>query len=122
MLLTVPLLCSLRWRGFECKRAHEVQRCLTQILVMQRGPQIDHVSLLLTAGAEALKGVVIEVHAEGAATTVRAMDWAGAAHLRACAVQLPRQVEVFQHAHDLQLRLDVIEIDEGVLAGLGVVW
>jgi hypothetical protein len=36
-------------------------------------------------------------------------------------LQLPRQVEVFQHARDRQLRLDVSEIDEGVLAGLGVV-
>src|ERR1019366_5919602 len=110
MCLTVPLLCWLRWRRFESKRTHEVQRRLAQILVMQRGPQIDHVSLLLTARAEALEDVVIEVHAEGAATTVRAMDWAGAALLRACAVQLPRQVEVFQHAHDRQLHLDVIEI------------
>src|ERR1035438_4690135 len=95
MCLTVPLLCCLRWRGFECKRAHEVQRRLTQVLVMQRGPQIDHVSLLLTARAEALEDVVIEVHAEGSATAVRAMDWAGATLLRAGAVQLPRQVEVY---------------------------
>ena len=106
MCLTVPLLCWLRWRGFECKCVHEVQRRLTQVLVMQRGPQIDHVSLLLATGAEALEDVVIEVHAEGAATTVRAMDWAGAALLRAGAVQFPRQVEVFQHARDRQLRLE----------------
>ena len=83
MFLTVPLLCWFRWRGFESKRVHEVQRRLTQILVMQRGPQIDHVSLLLATGAEALEDVVIEVHAEGAAMTVRAMDGAGATALRA---------------------------------------
>ena len=43
--------------------------------------------------------------------------------LRFCAgaVELSRQVEVFQHARDRQLRLDVGEIDEGVLVGLGVV-
>ena len=102
---------------------HEVERPLDpEILAMQRGPQIDHVSLLLATDAEALEDVFVEVHAEGAATTVRAMDWAGAALLRAGAVQLPRQVEVFQHARDRQLGLDVREIDEGVLAGLGVVW
>jgi hypothetical protein len=35
--------------------------------------------------------------------------------------QRPRQVEVLQDTRDRQLRLDVSEIDEGVLAGLGVV-
>src|SRR5271166_1351846 len=110
MYLTVPLPCSLRRRGFECKRVYEVQRRLTQILVMQRGPQIDHVALLLAPGAEALEDVVIEVHAEGAAMTVRAMDGAGAAFLHAGALQFPRQVEVLQDARDRQLRLDVSEI------------
>ena len=89
---------------------------------MQRGPQIDHVSLLLATDAEALEDVFVEVHAEGAATTVGAVDGAGAALLRAGAVQLRGQLEVFQHARERQLRLDVSEIDEGVLAGLGGVW
>ena len=82
MLLTFPLLCCLARRRFEGKRTHEVQGRLTQILGMQRGPQVDHVALLLATGAEALEDVVVEVHAEGAAMAVRAMDGAGTALLR----------------------------------------
>jgi hypothetical protein len=50
--------------------------------------EFHHVFRLLASGAEALEDVVI-------ATTVRGMDWASAALLRAYAVQLHRQVEVF---------------------------
>lgn len=67
MLLTVPLLCWLARRGFEVERAHQVERRLTQVQVMQRGPQVDHVSLLLTTRLEAVEDVGVEVDAEGAA-------------------------------------------------------
>jgi hypothetical protein len=43
--------------------------------------------------------------------TVRAMDGAGAALLRAGALQLSRQVEVLKDARDRQLRLDMSEVD-----------
>jgi hypothetical protein len=72
--------------------------------------------------AEALKDVGLKVHAECAAVASRAVDRAGATLLHAGAVQLSRQAEVFQHACDRQLRFDVCEIDEGVVAGFDIAW
>src|SRR5713226_3298313 len=67
LFLTVPLLCSLGGSGFEVERPYQVQSCMTQVQVMQRRPQVDHVPLLLAARVEALEHVLVEVHAKGAA-------------------------------------------------------
>ena len=66
---------------------HEGQRGLTQVQVMQGGPQVDHVPFLLALRVEALKDVLIEVDAKSSATPVGAMDRTGAALLRTGAAQ-----------------------------------
>ena len=113
----MPLLCCLAWRRFEGKRTYEVQRRLTQILVMQRGPHVEHVAFLLATGLKHWKTLSSRFTLKGRPWLCG--QWIGQA-LRFCAgaVELSRQVE---HARDRQLRLDVGEIDEGVLVGLGVV-
>src|SRR4051794_23881286 len=78
-LLTVPLLCA-RWRSrLQTERPHQVQRRLTQTLLMQSRPQVDHVALLAAPRVEAVEHPFVEVHAEGPAPAVAAVDWAGAA-------------------------------------------
>ena len=87
-----------------------------QVQVVQRRPQVDHVALLAAPRVEALEDVVVEVHAEGAAAAVAAMDRTGAAPLRAAAAQPRRQAQMIQHARQRQLPLEVGEVDEGALA------
>src|SRR5262249_45656456 len=93
---TLPLLCS--WSRFEVEGVHQVECCLAQILVVECGPQVDHVALLLTGGVEAMEHVGRVIHAERAATSVGAMDRACTALLRPRAAQARRQTEMVKHA------------------------
>src|SRR5260370_8875128 len=62
--LTVPLLCSLCWRRLQPKGARQVQGRGAQTHLVQRRPQIDHVSLLATPRVEASEDVVLEGDAQ----------------------------------------------------------
>src|SRR5689334_18646694 len=79
-ILTVPLLC---WRWLQVERAHQVERGGAQAQAVQRGPQVDHVPLLLTTRVKAVEDVLPQGHAEGAVAAVGAMNRTGAAFLRA---------------------------------------
>jgi hypothetical protein len=57
-LLTVPLLCSLCGRGFEPEGANQVDGGGSQVQVVQRRPQIDHISLLAAPRVEAAEDVI----------------------------------------------------------------
>ena len=92
----MPLLCS--GRRFKVERAHQVESGRAQVETVERGPQIDHVSFLLTARVETVEHVRAQVHAEGAATSVGAVDGTGATLLHAGATQLGGEAEVFEHA------------------------
>ena len=114
-LLTVPLLCSLNGRGFQVECPHQVERGLAQVEMVQRGPQVDDVPFFLAGRIETVEDVVMEVHAEGAAASVGAMDRTGAAFLRAWTAQARRQAEMLEDARDGQLTLEVGEVDEHAL-------
>src|SRR5262245_25286034 len=110
---TVPLLCCRR--GFEVEGVHEVEGGFTQTQLMQCGPQVDDVALALAVGIEALELAQRQVDAEGSAPAIATMDRAGAASLRTAAFQPRGQAEMIEQARHRQLRLEVGEIDEGVL-------
>ena len=60
--LTVPLLCS--GCRFEVEGLHQVQRRVAQTLVMNGGPQVDHVPVFPAAGVKAVEHLLVEVDAE----------------------------------------------------------
>src|SRR5262245_1685742 len=78
---------------------------------MQRGPQVDDVALLATAGVEAVEGVAVQVDAEGAAASIAAVDRAGTALLRAGAAPTRGQSKVIEHACDGKLPCQVREVN-----------
>ena len=81
--------------------------------MVQRGPQVDDVALSPALRLEALENVGVQVHAEGAAATVGAMDWAGTAPLRSAAARQPgRQAEMVEDARQRQLLFQVREVDK----------
>ena len=49
--------------------------------MMQGGPEIDDVALLVAGLVKAVELVVVEIHAEGSASGVAAVQWAGVAAL-----------------------------------------
>ena len=67
------------------------------------GPQVNHVALLAALRVEALKHVVVEVDAEGAAAAIAAMDRTGAAPLRTAAPQARRQTQMIEDPRQRQL-------------------
>ena len=75
LMSTVPLLCCLS--GFEVERADQVERCGAKRHATDTRPQVDHIAFLAAAGVKAVKHVLLQVHAEGATTTIAAMDRAG---------------------------------------------
>src|SRR6187402_2300166 len=72
--LTVPLLCCRAGDGFEAKGLHQVEGRVAQGQPLDGGPQVDHVALAAALPGEALEDVVVQVHAEGAAARVAAVD------------------------------------------------
>src|SRR5207248_11268141 len=63
-LLTVPLLCALCRPWFESEGANQVEGSSAQVEMMQRRPQVDHVSLLATARVEAGEDIVLQIDTE----------------------------------------------------------
>ena len=84
LISTVPLLGSLP--RFEIERADQVERGGAERHATDTGPQVDHIAFLAAAGVKAVKDVLFQVHAEGAATTIAAVDRAGPAALGAAAM------------------------------------
>src|SRR6516165_664893 len=107
--LTVPLLCS--GRRLQAEGANQIQGGVAQAHPVQRRPQVDHVPLALTLGVKALVLVQVQVHAEGAAAAIAAMNRAGTAPLRAAPPQTLRQAEVIEQPGYRQLRLQVREVE-----------
>src|SRR5262245_29509625 len=58
--LTFPLLCSVAGGWLEVEGAHQVQRGITQLEVVQRRPQVDDVPLLATACLKTVEHVLLE--------------------------------------------------------------
>src|SRR5262245_9684594 len=103
--LTVPLLCCRARDRFEVERLHQVERRVAQGQLMDTRPQVDDVALVAAPRGEALEDVVGQMHAEGAAARVAAVDRTGAAALRAVAAQPRRQAQEVEHARERQLPL-----------------
>jgi hypothetical protein len=82
----VPLLWPARWRRLQVERPDQIQRGAAQVELVQRRPQVDHVSLLAAPRVEADEHALIQVDAEGAAAPVGPMDGAGATALIATAL------------------------------------
>src|SRR5215469_3515493 len=108
--LTVPLLCCRVGDGFEAERLHQVEGSGAQGQTVDASPQVDRVALAAALRGEALDDVLGEMHAEGAAAGIAAVDRTRAAALRALAAQPRRQAEVVEHPRDRQLPLDVREV------------
>src|SRR5262245_11109025 len=108
--LTVPLLCCRAGNGFQAEGLYQIKGGVAQGQAVDAGPQVDHVSLAAALPGEALEDAVGEVHTEGAAACVAAVDRTGAAALRALATQARRQAELVEHGRDRQLPLDVREV------------
>src|SRR5260370_32917473 len=83
--LTVPLLCSLRWCGFQVEGAYQIEGGITQGQALDTGPQVDDVAFLGARRVEALKDAVVEMHAEGAAASVAPVERASATALATAA-------------------------------------
>src|SRR5262249_34652548 len=90
--LTVPLLCSLCGCGFEVEGTDQVECGGAERHTTNTCPQINHVTFLGTSGVEAVEDVLFQVHAEGTAAAVAAVDRAGAAALRTAAAQPQAQM------------------------------
>ena len=116
--LTVPLLCSVAWSGFQSKRMHQVERRLAQGQSLDARPQVDDVALLTALLVEALEDVVVQVHAERPAAGVAAMKGTGAAALRVAAAQTRGQTELLEDARQRQLLFEMGEVEVGTLANL----
>src|SRR6266404_3562047 len=85
--LTVPLLCSLRWCGFQVEGAYQIEGGITQGQAFDTGPQVDDVAFLATGGVEAVEDALLQMHAEGTATGVATVERAGATTLGSAAAQ-----------------------------------
>src|ERR1700738_3943446 len=114
--VTLPLLCSVLWSRLQVEGFHQVDGGCTQGHLVQGRPQVDHVALLAALRVKTLEHVVFEVHAEGSAATVGAMNGTRAAAMRAGAAQARRQTQMIEHARDRQLPLEVREVNEDTLA------
>src|SRR5262249_21347062 len=114
--LTVPLLCWRHRGRFESEGSHQVERRSAQVQVVQRCPQVDHVSLLAALRVEATEHVVLEVHTEGPPTSIRSVDRTGTAPLQPTAAQPLCQPQMPQQPLHRQLLLDVGEVNEASLA------
>src|SRR5262249_20871013 len=113
--LTVPLLCSPGCRRLEVEGLHQVERGLAQVQVVQGGPQVDDVALLLAARIEAVEDVLVEVDAEGAAAAVAAVGRARAAPLGTGALEA--QAELIDYPGDWQLAFEMGKVDRAAGAG-----
>ena len=71
------------------------------------------------AASKHWKTFVVEVHGEGPAAAVAPVERAGAAPLRAVAVQPGRQTHLVEHAGHRQLTFDVGKIEGDALADGG---
>src|SRR5271165_6648532 len=114
--LTVPLLCSGCGGGFEAKGADQVERRVAQVHLVQRGPQVDDITLLATARVEAVEHVLVQVDAEGATATVPPVNRTRATPLRTAATQPTGQAQVLEHPSQRQLLLQVPEVEERAVA------
>src|SRR5262245_39421025 len=75
--LTVPLLCCRARDGFEAEGLHQVEGGVAQRHPFDSGPQVDHVPLAAALPGEAPEDVVAQMHTEGAAARVAAVDRTG---------------------------------------------
>jgi hypothetical protein len=62
--LTVPLLCSAAGSRFQPERSHQVQGRVAQGQTVDRGPQVDDITLLAALLVEALEDLLVQVDAE----------------------------------------------------------
>src|SRR5262249_61752903 len=92
--LTVPLLCSGAGCRFQPERLHQVQRRLPQRPPVNRRPQVDYIPLLPAVLVKAMENILLQVHAEGAAPGVAAMQPARTEPLPTPAPQPRRQAQV----------------------------
>ncbi len=83
---------------------------------MDGSPEVDHVPLVAALLVEALEDVFFEVHAEGPAPRIAAVQRARAALLSAAAAQPARQTQLIEHARERRLPLEVGRIDVAALA------